>query len=99
MQVQRACDPECACMHPPARMHAVPISIDIMYHASRSSALREYISERTSRMRTRLTACLPHPSALQEVIAVRTAVIDEALLQWTKAGIHQVGAGTQPDGG
>jgi O-methyltransferase involved in polyketide biosynthesis len=32
----------------------------------------------------------PLDRLMQEVIAVRTAVIDEALLQWTKSGIKQV---------
>ena len=34
---------------------------------------------------------MPVHAVMQEVIAVRTAVIDEALLQWAKAGITQVG--------
>lgn len=36
----------------------------------------------------------PLDRLMQEVIAVRTVVIDETLLEWTKEGINQVGGGT-----
>ena len=36
----------------------------------------------------------PLDRLMQEVIAVRTVVIDETLLEWTKEGINQVGGET-----